>query len=107
MSQRMILGLLLILTAFIVANARFKDKKLKEYKNDERWQLIVMKSSKILMIYFYALFLITALGYIYFAVFSASSPTIALRTVLQYAFYLFMIRNVIEYGALRYYDNAF
>lgn len=106
MSQGIMLALLLILSVFVVANSKFKEKKQKEYKNDERWQLIVLKSSKILMLYFYAIFLLTAVGYVYFGMFNTPSPTIALRTVFQYAFYLFILRNAVEYIALRYYDSA-
>lgn len=106
MSQGFILVVLLILVAFLAADSRFKDKKQMEYKNDERWKLILMKANKILMLYFYTIFLILTFGYIYFAVFSTSSPTVALRTVFAFAFYLFILRNVIEYIALRYYDNA-
>lgn len=99
------LGLLITLGIFLIATMIFKSRKEKEYKNDERWRLVISKANKQVMIYYYLVSLLICIGSLYFSI-TGISKTIELELVFNYGFYTLMLSNPIEYIALRYYDNA-
>lgn len=105
MRRMVILGLLLIIGAFILLTNNFNDKKKAEYKNDERWQLIKLKVNSVILKYFNVIIGIVGLGFIFFDAFILNSPTIPIANALKYVFYLLLLRYPVEYFALRYYDG--
>lgn len=105
MDQAIILVYLIIALVFVFLSSGFKDKKEKEYKNDERWQLVKQKASKITLKYFDLLLVLICLGAFYYDLWDSQS-IITLKRVFQYGFYIIMLRNPIEYFAFRYYDRT-
>ena len=87
-------------------NTRYKSKMVELYKNDERWQLVRIKSADILLKFYDLIATIVSCGAIYFILFGTSTQTITLEHAFNYALYLMMLKYPVEYFSLRYYDKT-
>jgi len=102
------IGLNVILLIFIMLNANFKGKKECEYKNDERWQAIQGKVSKVINKYYEILMGIAAIGSIAVAIFGANTNFemyLTLEQALSFSFMALASINAVELFALRFYDS--
>lgn len=96
----------ILLLIFIFLNTSFKDGMTKKYKNDERWQLIKLKSAEIVLKSLGILSIFVCSGYIYFTIIDSSNQIISLQNAFRIAFYAVTLRYPVEYFSLRYYDKA-
>lgn len=105
MDQLIILSITVILLLSYLYYIFYKSKKQKEYQNDERWQTIQSQANKIGYTYFQVLLIIIAAATTLLLFFPNWNIDISLDRVLMFAFYLIILGQIVEFGALKYYDK--
>ncbi|MBO0450630.1 MULTISPECIES: hypothetical protein [Enterococcus] len=105
MSKLLILLGLLILFLFILLKDSYSKKREVEYKNDERWQQIKLKSSVIVLKFYDMIIVLNCLAFFFTDLFNNHFASITLVKAFLYAFYIMLVRYPVEYFALRYYDQ--
>ncbi|ASA25819.1 DUF2178 domain-containing protein [Paenibacillus donghaensis] len=103
--QFAMLVVLVALGICTIALPCFQAVKVKEYRNDERWQLVQNKANHVAMYYYSALGFTICIGFSITVIFDIQF-SIGLDRVLQYSLCAILLRNGIELFALRHFDRA-
>lgn len=82
----------------------WKAKKEIQYKKDERWQMIQNKANNSANYVNYLLVLVAAIGEA-ILIFRDIQASISLNRLFIYIMLFIGLRNIIEFIALKYYDN--
>lgn len=107
MYQLAVLSITVILLVSYVYSLFYKAKKQTEYQNNERWQNIQTLASKIGYAYFQFLLIIIAIATTLLLFFPTWNIDISLERVLMFAFYLIILGQIVELGAIKYYDKKY
>jgi len=102
--QTIILFFLIVATGITLFLYLWKAKKVVEYKNDERWQLLQNKANNAANYSNSILIVLLAIGTT-LSLFSDIQITFTFNRVLIYGIFFIGLRNVIELFALRYFDK--
>ncbi|AIQ15926.1 hypothetical protein H70357_03860 [Paenibacillus sp. FSL H7-0357] len=103
--QFVMLVVLVVLGICTIALPCFQAVKVKEYRNDERWQLVQNKANHVAMHYYSALGFAICIGIIITTIFDIQF-SIGLDRVLQYSLIAIFLRNAIELFSLRHFDKV-
>lgn len=98
----LIVNIALMIMSF--RNYYFQNSKTDEYKNDERWRMILAKRKTIVLYYYDLVMMFFALCYTLTLVFDLKF-TITESHLFLYGALIFLVRTPVEYFALRYYDK--
>lgn len=102
--QSIILILLIIALAITLVLYVWKAKKCVEYKNDERWHLILLKSTNTANLANWLLIMILAVG-VTIPLFSEKEIVFSLTRVVVFGELFIGIHNALELFGLVYYDK--
>ena len=94
----MIIALIIIMGT--IYNDIYKGNKLKNYKNDERWQAIQSKADKIMNKYYIFLMVIATIGAL-----TMQGICFNLGHAFGYAFIALSSRYILEVFVLKFYDS--
>ncbi|MFB6467432.1 hypothetical protein ACE38V_11550 [Cytobacillus sp. Hz8] len=98
------LAVLITLMVFILKNDRIRRESQTSYKNDERWQMILIKVNNVTLKFYKLFSLLVVLGYLLGTVVDLNIK-VTLSTVLFIIALVLMSSNIVEYFALKYYDK--
>ncbi|MHA4413272.1 hypothetical protein CON42_23195 [Bacillus thuringiensis] len=98
------LAVITILGFFIWKNDQIRRDLQTSYKNDERWQLILIKVNNVTLKFYNLLSLLVLLGFFLGTVVDITIKVVLSNIFLVMAVFI-MSRNIVEYFALKYYDK--
>ncbi|EIT86173.1 hypothetical protein A374_06226 [Fictibacillus macauensis ZFHKF-1] len=98
------LAVITILGFFIWKNDQIRRNLQTSYKNDERWQLILIKVNNVTLKFYNLLSLLVLLGFFLGTVVDMTIE-VALSNIFLVMAVFIMSRNIVEYSALKYYDK--
>lgn len=98
------LAVIIILGFFVWKNDHIRRERQTSYKNDERWQLILIKVNNVTIKFYKLISLLVLLGFFLGTVVDINIK-VALSNILLVTAFVIMSRHIVEYFALKYYDK--
>jgi hypothetical protein len=105
LDQTLLLIFFIMTVVFYLVNRIFQGEKQVEYRDDERWRLIKLKSQSITIAYVEIVMLTLGLLFIGLPITFDISIPISVERLSLITFNLLMLKSMIEYFALRYFDK--
>lgn len=105
LAQSLLLIFFVIAAIFHLVNRVYQDKKEKEYRNDERWIMIKLKAKSVSIDYVNLVMVGLGILFIGLPITFGISLQISVERLAAVTFNLLMLRSMIEYFALRYFDK--
>lgn len=105
MYQLAMLLFTVILMIVFFYNLSYRSRKASEYKNDERWQTIELKSNRIATYYYQFVMVLIVICITMLLFIDSLNIDVSLSRTLNFGFYVIIIGQIIEMLALKYFDE--
>ncbi|MCO7181463.1 hypothetical protein [Lactococcus formosensis] len=105
LDQSLLFVFFVITAIFYLVNRVYQDKKEKEYHNDDRWRMSKLKAKSVSIDYVNLVMVGLGLLFIGLPITFGISLQISVERLAAVTFNLLMLRSMIEYFALRYFDK--
>lgn len=105
MDQILLLGFFIIVAVFYFVNILYQDQIKKKYHNFEHWREIKLKARSVSMSYIEIVTLILAILFVGLPITFSFSIKISVERLSMIAFNLVMLKSMVEYFALRYFNK--